>query len=387
MVPVYVYCILPYVENANHTISILVALTPFVRLQEMTMKTSSPSRPDDEPEEGFDSVESAENQEDEEEGVIAEDGAYSVSSCSERGSQRGLTSKQKAAQTERSFLGKQESKAISYLRWLVLLLLIIVGATFASLVFHFIHEQQSEEFDADYWYYAEQVTDSFTSHLKRTLDAQDTLSTTITLHALDTESVLPFMTLPSFEVASANARITGDVPFVWYMPYVKEEMRVEWEAYAAAHRDHNATAYVSEQLIKEEQDESFGMETPAYEGIALEAIKNSGGSVNTSMIWPPRENVTQVSWYTISRDTVSSEPTPESQLTYSSFVPRTLHTSRSGNCLQSYLLISTIWTLGSCLMPVVPWKLQQTQGKLPLAYSLTWRRNKLVAWAIQRYLT
>lgn len=57
-----------------------------------------------------------------------------------------------------------------------------------------------------------------------------------------------------------------------------------------------------------------GLETPEYEGIAIDAMKNSG-LVNTSMIWPPKENATQVSWWTISDDIVSSKSSTESQLT------------------------------------------------------------------------
>jgi len=235
------------------------------------------------------------SQHEEEKGVINEDGEYSVSSSrSHVGDHRGLSTRQKAAQDERATLAKQESKAISYLRWIVLLVLFIVGSTFAALVFRSVRKQQVEQFQDDFRYYAEQVTDTFNSQLKRTLDAQDTPSTEMTSHALTIESVFPFVTLPDFEFRGANARITGDTTMISYMPAVKEEIRVQWETYAAAHQNHIATAYASEQISKVEQDSSFGKETPEYHGLALDLI-NDPVYVDTSKIWPAYENATQVS--------------------------------------------------------------------------------------------
>jgi len=166
---------------------------------------------------------------DEERGVITEDGEYSVSSRSDGGHHRGLSTKQKAAQDERATRAKQESQAILYLRWIVFFLLIVVGTTFAVLVSHFFRKQQVDQFEGDFRYYARQVADRFNSQLKRTLDAQDTLSTDITSHAVGTGSIFPFVTLPDFEFKGANARITGDTTSIVYMAYVDEEERVQWE--------------------------------------------------------------------------------------------------------------------------------------------------------------
>jgi len=189
-------------------------------VQDTTMNTNSPNRTDEEIEQGIDSPES--DSQDEEEGAIHEDGDDSVSSGCDRGSHGELSTRQQAAQEERSTLGKQESQAILYLRWIVLLLLVVVGATFAALVFHFVRKQQEDKFEGDFQHYAKQVTDRFESQLRRTLDAQDTLSTEMTSYALDTESIFPFVTLPDFEFKGANARITGGTTMIYYMPQVKE---------------------------------------------------------------------------------------------------------------------------------------------------------------------
>jgi len=196
---------------------------------------------------------------------------------------RGLTTKQKAAEAERATLAKQESQAIKCLRWIVFLVLLIIGAAIAGLIFHFVREEQVDQFEEDFKYYATQVTETFNKQLRRTLDAQDTLSTDITSHAVDTESSFPFITLPEFEFKGANARIAGDTTLIYYMPAVTEEIRLQWEKYAAEHKDHNEIAFASEQISKAEQDMSFGLETPEYSGLALNLVINPG-TTNTSSI-------------------------------------------------------------------------------------------------------
>jgi len=307
-----------------------------------------------------DRIDSSESvSQDEEKGVITTDGEYSVSSDS-NGAHRGLSTKQKAAQDERATLAKQESQAISCLRWIVLLVLIIVGTTFAALVFHFVREEQLRQFAGDFRYYAEQVINRFNSQLKRTLDAQDTLSTDITSYALETGSVFPFVTLPDFEFKSANARITGDSTFILYLPCVKEDTKVQWETYAAAHSNHSATAYASEQTSKEEQDRSFGKETPEYEGSPLEFIllvENNPAFFVTSKIWPPRANATQVSWCFSHATFFPHCRCKSPDFLFFFFMSRILHTSRSGKRHQPYLPIFTIgsgadastqWCRGYC---------------------------------------
>jgi len=135
------------------------------------------------------------------EGVVTEDGEYSISMRSDVGPPyRRLSTRQKAAEDERATLAKQESKAISFLRGIVLVVLIVVGATFAYLVFFFTEREQEGRFKNEFVYYAQQVIDSFNGQLEGVLEASDTLSTDITSYALVTESKFPFVTLPDVEL-------------------------------------------------------------------------------------------------------------------------------------------------------------------------------------------
>jgi len=231
--------------------------------------------------------------------VITEHDEESVFTASHVAIPRGLNTKQKAAQEERSTLANQESHAIFWLRCIVLLVLIMVGATFAGLVFHFTNKGQEERFVKEFGYYSEQVAVRFQSQLKRTFDATDTLSTDITSHALATGAVFPFVTLPDFELKGANARITGDASAYFYMPYVTEESKDQWESYAATNRVQGMTAYASEEEHKIEQDMSFGLETPEIDG-AAKAFLNAADEVlpllNRTKVWNVDGGTPDVSW-------------------------------------------------------------------------------------------
>jgi len=174
---------------------------------------------------------------DEEEENISEDYDCSSSVRTDVVALRGLNIKQKAAEEERSTLGKQESEAIEWLYWTVVFVWFMVGISFGSMVYGSIREGQEIVFREQFAYNAQQVTDKFQSQLRQTLDAADNLSVDITSYALATGSKFPFVTLPDFELKGANARITGDTLMIYYFPYVKDALKGRWETYAATNRE------------------------------------------------------------------------------------------------------------------------------------------------------
>jgi len=218
--------------------------------------------------------------------VITEDDDDDISSSGE--TPLGPSTKQRAAQEERSTLARQESAAIAWLRWIVLFVFIIIGVAFAWATFYLVHKDQQERFEEQFHYYAKLVIDRFTNHLERVIHVTDTLSTEMTSHALATGSVFPFVTLPHFEFKGANTRIGGDITVIYYMPYITEDLKVPWETYAAANRGYYANASASEEASKIAQDKSFGLETPGLSGKALELfelIEVLGASLDRSKIW------------------------------------------------------------------------------------------------------
>jgi hypothetical protein len=251
------------------------------------------SRDQREVEEDLDSAESGGHQYDAHGRVIEQDDEYSVSMASERGGPLGLSAKQRHAQEERATLGKNETQAILCLRGLVLLALILIAVGCSVAVYFVALEGQKEEYAEEFGNFVHEVIEAFHGQLERKLDATDTLSTDITSYALATGSEFPFVTVPDFEFKGANARIAGDSVMTYYMPYITEEMKAPWEAYAAANLGHDSAAYASEQTIKKAQDESFGLTTPEIEGLALEYIQRLVSN-NTAKIWNGGQDAVEV---------------------------------------------------------------------------------------------
>ena len=215
--------------------------------------------------------------------VIADDDEFSISS-------KGLSAKQKAAQQERSTLAAHETRAIFCLRLVVLLSLMIVGVSFALALFKYTNVIQEQEFEDQFGFYRDQVFEKFNRQLERTLNAMDTLSSEITSHAESSGSEFPFVTVPNFEVHSANARISGDAVAIFYMPYITEDLKVPWETYATANRAFIKIALDSEEARKVAQDQLFGLKPPQIDGLAgeyLELLESLNGTslVDTSKIW------------------------------------------------------------------------------------------------------
>jgi len=228
-------------------------------------------------------------------GVLGDDDEFSTAERSLSGTPTsGLSAKQKAAQQERSTLGAKETRAIFCLRLVVLLTLVMIGVSFALALFYHTNAAREQEFEDQFGFYRDQVFEKFNRNLERKLYAMDSLSTDMTSYAKSSGSEFPFVTVPDFEFRGANARISGDAAFIFYMPYITEVMRVPWEAYAAANRAFYSVALDSEQASKAAQDASFGLTTPEIDGMGretldfMEAIEAGviPSPFNTSEIWP-----------------------------------------------------------------------------------------------------
>jgi len=253
-----------------------------------------------------DDVHFVESASQEEKGVITEDGEYSVSIGSDAGAPAGLGAKQKAAQEERSTLGKKESQAIVWLRLTVLSCLVFVALIFivSSLMFQFV--ARKDGYNDLYEEYVSQVQERCISELERKLDAANTLSTEMTTHAKVTGKVFPFVTFENFEFMGANARIAGDTVMIFYLPYITSDLKDPWETYAAANLGHDQSAYDSEQISKAVQDMMFGEDPHEINGLGLQLIQASQPH-DTSKIWLPGDynNTTHVSAWVFFLDGIS----------------------------------------------------------------------------------
>jgi hypothetical protein len=150
---------------------------------------------------------------------------------------------------------------------------VLIGSCCAVSVYFIVLDTQQAELVKQFGFYADQVIDRFHGQLERKLDASDTLSTGMTSYALASGSKFPFVTVPDFVFKGANARIAGDTVMTFYMPYITEDLRTPWEAYAVTNFGHDFAAYTTEVAKTKAQDKVFGLTTPEIDGLALEYIQ------------------------------------------------------------------------------------------------------------------
>jgi len=265
-------------------------------------------------------------------GVITDDGDVSISAGSDIETPKGLSVKQKAAQKERSTLGVNETRAIFCLRLVVLLTLIFLGVSLSISAYFIGEDLQITEFVEQFGFYGDQVIEKFNRQLERKLNSMDTLSTDMTSYAKSSGREFPFVTVPDFEFRGANARISGDSVFTFYMPYITEDMKSSWEAYAAANRANYTTALDSEQASKTAQDISFGLTTPELNYTPPEYAKQVGSELgdvafDTSKIWYGGIDGKEVSWPVVHLELILE---PDAILNMIVCVTRNLPTSHCG---------------------------------------------------------
>ena len=294
----------------------------------------------------LDSVD-ASGDENADEEALTKDGEYLISGAFHPGEPQGLSAKQRAAKQERLTLAANETRAIFCLRLVVLLTLMILGISFALVLFKYTNARKEQEFEEQFGFYRDQVIEKFNRQLERKLNAMDTLSSEITSHAKSSGSEFPFVTVPDFEFRGANARISGDAVAILYMPYITEEMIVPWEKYAAANKGYKNTALDSEQKSNVEQDKLFGLKPPKIDGLAGEYLQflaslNGTYIIDTSKLWTSvmngKEHVSGALFC------LERQLTPNTLLTDMICASRSLPTSRFGNIPHRYQLKRSILT-------------------------------------------
>ena len=237
----------------------------------------------------LDSVD-ASGDENADEEALTKDGEYLISGAFHPGEPQGLSAKQRAAKQERLTLAANETRAIFCLRLVVLLTLMILGISFALVLFKYTNARKEQEFEEQFGFYRDQVIEKFNRQLERKLNAMDTLSSEITSHAKSSGSEFPFVTVPDFEFRGANARISGDAVAIFYTPYITEDIKVPWETYSTANQVYNSMSLQHEEESKIAQDQLFGLKPPKIDGLAgeyLELLESLNGTslVDTSKIW------------------------------------------------------------------------------------------------------
>jgi cell division protein FtsL len=164
-----------------------------------------------------------------------------------------------AKETERQTLGRKETKAVGYLKIVVVFVLLTAAILVSLATFKFTRDDEVQDFETQFDAHATRVIESFREVFDRQLAAVDMLSSSMTSYALASGSTFPNVTVPDFEVLGANTRILSDALIVFYCPLVSNEDRTGFEAYARDMELQFDEALASENVLRERQDEAFGI--------------------------------------------------------------------------------------------------------------------------------
>jgi hypothetical protein len=159
---------------------------------------------------------------------------------------------------ERNTLGRKENQAVSRLRVVVFLVLLVTATLVSVGVYLYIANDQEEDFEHDFRAQATKILESFHESVERKLEAVDALSVAFTSYARGTGVTFPNVTLPDFEIRAANARILADSFVINYYPLVTDETRKGWEEYQIANRDYYDASMQSGSAQRAYQAARFG---------------------------------------------------------------------------------------------------------------------------------
>jgi hypothetical protein len=224
-------------------------------------------------------------------GELSASGEYSISTATHDNKSDVMGIQEEAAMNERNTLGKAESRAIWYLRLLVIVIFVGLAVGTAVTTYLYVTSNEKDQFQSEFDVYADKVIASFNSAIQRKRAAVDSLSVAITSHAISSGSTFPNVTLPHFEYRGSNTRIIGDTVVAMYLPLVTDETREGWEAYSRENNGHLIEAGRVEEQEKLEQDAKYGFNSSA--GVAIPDDLSEGDLIRGT-IWRTGEDEVEV---------------------------------------------------------------------------------------------
>ncbi|GKY99152.1 hypothetical protein MPSEU_000870700 [Mayamaea pseudoterrestris] len=133
-------------------------------------------------------------------------------------------------------LAARETSTIRCWRWLVLLLILVVGAGVAYGGHVFLSDQNEYHYKEGYNAFSSAVRDSSTFYVRNLHQASRNLVETITAYALLNNESFPFVTIDVFETIARHAREQSGMESLVYSPIVRDNDRQAWETYSVNHQ-------------------------------------------------------------------------------------------------------------------------------------------------------
>ena len=180
----------------------------------------------------------------------------------------------KAALDTRKNLARTETKAVSCLRYVVLLILLATAVGASVGTFFYSRGVEKDSFEAEFQSVAVVILRSFVESVEHKLGAQDSIASAITSHAEDAQEVFPNVTMPNYDVLGAALRTQTDSVHGFYLPLVTDDTRAGYEEYTKMMQGHVFEGYMREEGLRQYQDAVFGIEkseTQATEAATEEA--------------------------------------------------------------------------------------------------------------------
>ena len=169
-----------------------------------------------------------------------------------------------AAEEERQTLARQETKAITALRVVVLLVLLSTGAVVSWLTFSYTRSLEEDDFESSFAAASTSVLESFHRSIRNNFAAMDTLSNAVTDHAIATGQSFPNVTWPGFHTIAATTRIATNAIYIFYIPLVTDDTRRGYEAYCWENQHYLYPAFAEQQELVAMQDASLGLDPAPF---------------------------------------------------------------------------------------------------------------------------
>jgi len=165
----------------------------------------------------------------------------------------------RAAKETRLNLARRETKAVKFLKYVVLMVLFLTALGISLATYFYARSVEQDSFRADFDSVAVVTIRSFAEAVEHRLTAMDAVAVGVTSHAVASASPFPNVTIPDWEVKAATLRTQTGSIYVFWLPFVTDETRAGYEAYTQTHQQHILEGYMTEEGLRQFQDAQFGL--------------------------------------------------------------------------------------------------------------------------------
>ena len=129
-------------------------------------------------------------------------------------------------------LAKEETKTVRKLRLLVIAVLIIITAVVAVLIYLFVKNNETSEFEDEFEARGNKLVNGFRDDSFQKMQALESLSLSLTTYAVGDNATWPFVTVPKSHEFLSPYLSLANAASIKFFPLVSARQRWEWEAYA-----------------------------------------------------------------------------------------------------------------------------------------------------------